>query len=67
MKKTGSIKYAKRFYREIKSLTASQSTCNYFGRFLQKFKRHSIAWHAMRQLGEQRKRVDAIQERLVAC
>jgi hypothetical protein len=67
MKKTESIKTAKRFYREIKNLAASQSTCSYFGRFLRKFKRNSIAWHALKQLAEQHKRVDVIQERLVSA
>lgn len=65
MERNNSTRIAKRFYREIKSLAASQSTCNYFGRFLHKFKRNSIAWHTLKQLAEQHRRVDVIQEKLV--
>ena len=66
MKRDKHTKYAKRFYREIKNLVASQSTCDYFGRFLHRFNRRSIAWHTSKHLAEQHKRVDAIQEILAA-
>lgn len=62
-----SIKNAKRFYREIKGLVATQSTYGQFRRFLSpRFNKHSIAWHAWRAFMEQEKKVDAIQECLVA-
>ena len=67
MKRSVSIKNAKRFYREIKALAASQSTYGQFRRFLTpKFRRHTVAWHAWRALMEQEKKVDTIQECLVA-
>lgn len=66
MKRNESIENARRFYREIKTLAASQSTYGQFRRFITpKFRRHSIAWHTWRQFVEQDKKVDRIQECLV--
>ena len=65
MKRNVSIEIARRFYREVKVLAASQSTYSQFRRYLSpKFTRHSIAWHAWRQFMEQDEKVDAVQEKL---
>ena len=67
MKRNTGIKNARRFYREIKALAASQSTYGQFRRFLSpKFRRHSIAWCAWRQFIEQNEKVDTLRECLVA-